>query len=74
MRSTQLVAIREGAWSAGNVVTHAALHEVCFVRVPEENECRAVVDRARVAGDLPAGSQEFLNGDVLFGGHGQSGR
>src|SRR6476659_7367138 len=34
--------------------------------MPEENECRPVIQRAGVAGDLPTSLQQRLDCDVLF--------
>ena len=64
--STQLVAIRVGARAAGNVIARTALHKVRFVRMPEENERRPVVERARVAGNLPSRFQQILDGNALI--------
>ena len=62
----KLVAIRGDGRRAGHVVACTALHEIGLVRMPEENERRPVIQRAGVAGDLPASLQQRLDCDVLF--------
>jgi hypothetical protein len=53
---------------ARHIVSDTALHEIGLIRMPKQNEGRAIVECLAVPGDLPPGFQKIGDRGTFAGG------